>query len=328
MEVKMKIGTKSLLFGVHTWFIHPFFVAKAWNDLYGWYPDHPYRPFPQLDLFKYWVKLWVCFFVHDWGYWGKKEMDGPEGDKHPEVGAGIAHSLLDRVLYYEPNGPHSQIGDDYPVKDTEWYKFCLYHSRFYAKSAGAKPSKLCIADKLAMAYYPTWLFVFLATITGEIKDYMSDKSQAKHQSMGLDYSTPRTFTRTCAEYLRKYAHDHKDGKEDLETPLPGIKPDPLSMACLHAHHYLKGDGAIKDNMFGESLPARVTVTYEEIRSSLNLVFTDPRYIQHLPKHIQEQVHTLWPDNSVMSTIMSQLLDVMAIAVLDTLVKAVEKERSE
>ena len=49
----MKVGTKSLLFGAHNIFIHPFLVFIAWWRLYG-FPADP--------------RLWVAFIVHDWGY--------------------------------------------------------------------------------------------------------------------------------------------------------------------------------------------------------------------------------------------------------------------
>ena len=48
--IVMKIGTKSVLFGAHCFFLHPFFVAVAWWKLYG-FPVDP--------------RLWVAFFVHD-----------------------------------------------------------------------------------------------------------------------------------------------------------------------------------------------------------------------------------------------------------------------
>jgi len=76
----MKIGTKSLLFGVHLWFWHPIVVAFAWWKLYSF----PWDP-----------RLWVAFIVHDWGYWGCPEMDGPKGDLHPYRGAKIIHFLFD-----------------------------------------------------------------------------------------------------------------------------------------------------------------------------------------------------------------------------------------
>ena len=67
----MKIGTKSLLFGVHQFFWHPLTVYWAWKRLYG-------RPS---------LREFVCIFVHDWGYWRAGDMDGAIGGLHPELGA-------------------------------------------------------------------------------------------------------------------------------------------------------------------------------------------------------------------------------------------------
>ena len=52
----MKIGTRSVLFGAHAFWLHPWFVAAAWWKLYGF----PWDP-----------RLWVAFFLHDLGYFGK-----------------------------------------------------------------------------------------------------------------------------------------------------------------------------------------------------------------------------------------------------------------
>lgn len=180
----MRVGTKSLLFGVHQVLLHPIFVAIAWRKLYGITWD---------------VRIWTAFIIHDWGYWGCPEIDGPEGDKHPEVGANIMHQLFDDNA------------------DLTWYYFALHHSRFLAKQANSKPSRLCMADKFAVCYYPTWLFIFLATISGEIKFFMNEASQKKHATMGLDYSTPWTFVNSMKVILNKYAFDHKDGQEDNLT---------------------------------------------------------------------------------------------------------------
>ena len=44
----MRVGTKSVLFGVHAVWIHPFFVAWAWWKLFGFPWD---------------LQLWVAFFL-------------------------------------------------------------------------------------------------------------------------------------------------------------------------------------------------------------------------------------------------------------------------
>src|SRR5271166_3701015 len=76
----MRVGTKSVLFGYHSWWLHPFLVAEAWRRLYGF----PWDP-----------RLWVAFFVHDLGYFGMPNMDGVEGKQHPFFGAAIMHFLFD-----------------------------------------------------------------------------------------------------------------------------------------------------------------------------------------------------------------------------------------
>lgn len=72
----MEIGTKSILFGAHQFILHPIFVFIAWWKLYGFPWD---------------LRLWVAFIVHDWGYWGKLNMDGKEGEKYVELGAKIMY---------------------------------------------------------------------------------------------------------------------------------------------------------------------------------------------------------------------------------------------
>jgi hypothetical protein len=70
----MKIGTRSVIYGAHQFVLHPLFVALAWWKLYSF----PFDP-----------RLWVAFFVHDLGYIGKPNLDGPEGESHVELGAAI-----------------------------------------------------------------------------------------------------------------------------------------------------------------------------------------------------------------------------------------------
>lgn len=145
----MKIGTKSLLFGVHQFLIHPFFVFGGWVKLYGW-PN--------------W-KTFVCIIIHDWGYWGCSDMDGKEGEIHPEWAANIVNKYLDGWENKDPN---------------EYYYLCLLHSRFWAKKLGPPPSGLCWADKLGTALMPTWLWVFLARLSGELDEYISDPHYEIH----------------------------------------------------------------------------------------------------------------------------------------------------
>ena len=77
----MTVGTKSVLFGAHCFFIHPWVVAIAWWKIYGF----PWDP-----------RLWIAFLVHDLGYLGKPNMDGIEVESHPELGARIMGWLFDK----------------------------------------------------------------------------------------------------------------------------------------------------------------------------------------------------------------------------------------
>lgn len=130
----MKIGSKSLLFGVHQFAWHPITVWIAWLKLYGVRPT--------------WRET-VCIIIHDWGYWGCASMDGPDGEQHPHFGALIAGWLF---------------GSDY-------HSLVLRHSRFLALKDNAEPSRLCWADKVSMLYDPTWFYLFRARLSGEIREY-------------------------------------------------------------------------------------------------------------------------------------------------------------
>lgn len=130
----MKVGRKSLLFGVHQFIWHPITVLIAWCHLYG-------RPS--------WKEL-ICIIIHDWGYWFAPNMDGEEGEKHPVLGAEIAWLLF---------------------RKEEYYDLCLLHSRHYARRFNREPSKLCWADKLSIKYEPWWLYLPRAWASGELMEY-------------------------------------------------------------------------------------------------------------------------------------------------------------
>jgi hypothetical protein len=129
----MKVGTKSLLIGVHQLIWHPITVYLAWCRLYG-------RPT---------LREVICIFIHDWGYWGSADMDGEWGINHPMLGAKIAGRLF---------------GDDY-------YDFVLLHSQNLAMKRGAMPSKLCWADKASILFEPQWFYLFRAQASGELAEY-------------------------------------------------------------------------------------------------------------------------------------------------------------
>lgn len=138
----MKIGTRSLLFGVHQFAIHPLMVAYAWTILYGL----PLDP-----------RLWVAFVVHDWGYWGKEHMDDEKGETHPELGAAIMSKLF---------GP-------------AWGDWMLTHSRFYARKMDCPFSQLCVADKLASLITPLPVYWVLASLSGEFREYVDNNKSTR-----------------------------------------------------------------------------------------------------------------------------------------------------
>ncbi len=172
----MSIGTKSVLFGVHQFAIHPWFVALAWWKLYG-FPLDP--------------RLWVAFFVHDLGYIGKPNMDGPEGETHPRLGAGIMGALFGQ----------------------SWYEFTLLHSRFYARALGLPFSRLCVADKLAISITPDWLYMIQASLTGELEEYM--RGSGARTPAGD--RTPSQWRQDVKAYCRAWAFEHRDGRADTWT---------------------------------------------------------------------------------------------------------------
>jgi hypothetical protein len=184
----MKVGTKSVLFGAHCFLLHPWFVFAAWRQLYG-FPLDP--------------RLWLAFAVHDLGYLGKPNMDGPEGERHTDLGARIMSVAFGK----------------------RWGDFCRYHSRYAAKRDGRKPSRLCSADKLAIALTPAWLYLPMARLTGELSEYMSrakvraannerlsaeERRRVNSESAALWYSGVQA-------YMRRWVEAHKDGAADTWT---------------------------------------------------------------------------------------------------------------
>ena len=179
----MRIGTKSLLFGVHQVVLHPIQVAIAWNRLYG-FPKDP--------------RIWVAFVVHDWGYWGCENMDGEEGRRHPQLGYRIMKTLF---------------GHD-------WGQWTRCHSREYARLSGLKPSTLCIADKMAVCVLPEWLYLAMAVSTGELDEYMENGSQnlVPNGEQGR-FMSPREWIRKVRHYLGQWCMRNSE----TALPHPGKK---------------------------------------------------------------------------------------------------------
>ncbi|MGH9371001.1 MAG: hypothetical protein ACRD15_05665 [Vicinamibacterales bacterium] len=219
----MTVGTKSVLFGAHCFFLHPWFVAWAWWKLYG-FPRDP--------------RLWIAFVVHDIGYLGRPNMDGQEGEEHPRLGARIMAALFDgyrwkdagwerhRSTEWVKKGLEIEIKTELEsVALGRWGLLCLLHSRYYAKTLRMQPSRLCIADKLAISLTPAWLYLPMVRATGEIHEYMA---HAKHRIRGNENVSEDEKRRLISgsqaawysgvqDYCRRWAFEHRDGKVDTWT---------------------------------------------------------------------------------------------------------------
>jgi hypothetical protein len=184
----MRVGTKSVLFGAHCFFVHPFFVAFGWWAL-GQFPWDP--------------RLWAAFFLHDLGYLFSPNMDGPEGEEHVHLGAKIMGLLF---------------GD-------WWADFTIRHSRYWAKRNGMSVSKLCYADKLAFAMTPGWLYLPMARATGELAEYMA-KSRDRQagcvvftetERIQLESDQPAQWLEGLQSYTRRWVEEHQCGGPDTWT---------------------------------------------------------------------------------------------------------------
>jgi hypothetical protein len=195
----MKVGTKSVLFGAHCWFIHPWFVAFAWWKLYGFPWD---------------FRLWVAFFVHDLGYIGLPNMDGPEGEDHVWTGANIMRKWFDRPTWI--GRLCNRIWGEDP-EGWEWWHFCFYHSRFMAKKYEHHYSKLCVADKLAITFEPWWFYLPRVKWSGEIHEYIA-LALTKYEHMKIQGITEREWFEDVKTYIRRWVKEHKDLRPDTSTP--------------------------------------------------------------------------------------------------------------
>lgn len=191
----MKVGTKSILFGAHAFWLHGFFVARAWTHLYGF----PYDP-----------RLWFAFFLHDLGYFNKPNMDGAEGETHTEFGAKIMHWLFD-------NHYHINNEDDIQHPTYFWYDFCLYHSRYYSKKYNKPVSKLCYADKLSFVYTPKWLYIPMAKASSEIYEYLDHSKYAESEHWKPTGDDINLWYDQLKIYIKNWVIEHIDGNEDTWT---------------------------------------------------------------------------------------------------------------
>ncbi|HEX5481846.1 MAG TPA: hypothetical protein VFZ08_04395 [Terriglobia bacterium] len=183
----MRVGTKSILFGAHCAAIHPIAVLVAWVKLYG-FPRDP--------------RLILSFVVHDWGYWQKESMDGPQGDRHVELGGRIMDVLC----------------------GARWGSFVRRHSRYWCQRYGEPYSRLCVADKLAFVITPAWLYLPMTYATGELDEYMA-VADGQHaggkftnaERLLLQSGDARLWLKGLKSYTARWVEEHRSEGRDART---------------------------------------------------------------------------------------------------------------
>lgn len=201
----MKVGTKSILWGVHCFLVHPLLVALAWKRLYGFPWD---------------IRLWVAFFVHDLGYWGKSNMDGPEGETHPELGGRIMGWLFDFnalswrfTLWWCWHNLRYKLHlyNCFHMFTYKWEEFTAGHSRYYAKTKGIPVSRLCAADKLAFCFEYRWFYLLRARLSGELYEYLRNSNFANY--INNKHCRRHWFNSYRQQMLRWVAGNYKNTKD-------------------------------------------------------------------------------------------------------------------
>lgn len=156
----MKIGTKSLLFGCHQVLWHPLTVLLAYRK-----------------LFRRWPNFYGCvaIVVHDWGYWGRKDIDGTDGKLHPWSGA----QLTGKIVYWceRFRGTKKFFAQ---LDASEEACRCLLHSRTIARDNREHPSDICWADKYCIFYEPEWFYLFRTWLSGEDKEFLANAVRSGH----------------------------------------------------------------------------------------------------------------------------------------------------
>ena len=113
-------------------------------------------------------------------------MHGLEGEGHVLLGARIMGSLF----------------------GSAWEDECLRHSRYWSRRIGLPISRLCLADKLAFALTPPWLYLPMTRWTGELREYMTrsrqrqagDNSFTSEEEMLVQSEVPEDWLRGLQSY--------------------------------------------------------------------------------------------------------------------------------
>ena len=179
----MKVGTKSVLYGAHQFILHPLVLAVAWWRLYGF----PWDP-----------RLWVAFFVHDLGYVGKPNMDGKEGESHVLFGASVMAYLFGE----------------------KWGRLCEDHSRFWAGKEGRPISRLGVADKLAIALLPWWIYLPMVRASGELVEYLEHAASGKYSKEVGKPKSARGWYEDLQQFMREWVAKNWEYNRYYWGPFP------------------------------------------------------------------------------------------------------------
>lgn len=186
----LTVGTKSVLFGIHAFWLHWWFVRRAWGILYPQFPPT--------------LVEWCAILTHDLGYWGCFAMDDEVGQTHPE--------RISRLW-------RRCCGDFGKEVST----IIIGHSRFYAQRNSVPLSRLYAPDKLASSLYPLSLYTLLGRLSGELPEYISrfrSDHYGESRSVGM---TDEQVVLEIQSHLVSLALDSKGVKRDK----PGKYPWPI-----------------------------------------------------------------------------------------------------
>jgi hypothetical protein len=221
----MRVGTKSVLFGAHTFILHPIFVFLAYWQLYGF----PWDP-----------RLCLACAVHDLGYFGMDVVEGPRSEEHVELGG----KMMDRLC------------------GRRWGTFVRRHSRSWCKQHGQPYSRLCVADKLAFVLTPAWLYLPMARATGELAEYIAatdchhaDRKFSESERHLLRSGEPRLWLEGLKRYTRRWVEQHASGARDGWNEERAIAKKLTVRAAARQTHW-KSVGSESDSVRTPVLPVR------------------------------------------------------------------------
>ena len=95
---------------------------------------------------------------------------------------------------------------------------------------GLPISRLCLADKMAFALTPPWLYVPMTKWTGELREYMmrsrqrqaGDNSFTSEEEMLVRSEVPEEWLRGLQSYTLRWVDRHRDQYFTRRVAAPGV----------------------------------------------------------------------------------------------------------